>query len=128
MNKTLKYGFGIFGAIIVFILGFITFGLYLMQIEDSYGDYQEIYYKSKDLDIIVNEGTSEFGIIEKDWKQLNVKVNKHRVIDLNAFVFKVNAITKIKVYRPKEEFDNLEQMNWRDLQKLISEKKLELIF
>ncbi len=69
-----------------------------------------------------------FGIIEKDWKQLDVKVNKHRVIDLNAFVYKVSAISKIKVYRPKEELSDLEQMNWIYLQKLISEKKIELIF
>lgn len=72
MSKGLKYGILIFGIVIITIVEFIGFGLYSMKIEDHYGDYQTIYYESKNSDIIVNEETSEFGIVGKNWKRLNI--------------------------------------------------------
>jgi len=64
MKKGLKYGLLFFGVLIITVCGFIGFGLYSMEIEDHYGDLQELYYKSEDGDVIINKTTSEFGIIE----------------------------------------------------------------
>ena len=128
MNKALKYGLLIFGIVIITVVGFIGFGLYSMEIEDHYGDYQEIYYESKDSDLIVNEETSEFGIVGKNWKRINIKTRQKDSTDLYTFASKGSYYSNIKVYRPKTMIERIEQMNFADVQKLISEKKVELIF
>lgn len=112
---------------IIAVVGFIGFGLHTMEIEDHYGDYQEIYYESKDLDIIVNEETSEFGIVGKNWKRLNIKTKEKDSTDLYTFASKASYYSKIKVYRPKIEIKKIKQMKFSDIQKLISNNKIELI-
>ena len=112
---------------IIAVVGFIGFGLYAMKIEDHYGDYQEIYYESKDLDIIVNEETSEFGIIEKNWKRLNIRTKEKDSIDLYTFASEASYYSKIKVYRPKIEIEKIKQMEFSDIQKLVANNKVELI-
>ena len=128
MSKALKYGLLIFGIVIITIIGFIGFGLYSVEIEDHYGDYKEIYYESKDSDLIVNEETSEFGIVGKNWKRINIKTKEKDSTDLYTFASKRSYYSKIKVYRPKTTIERIEQMNIADVQKLISENKVELIF
>lgn len=44
LRKALKYA----------VVELIGFGFHAMEIEDHYGDYQEIYYESKDSDLIVS--------------------------------------------------------------------------
>ncbi|SIS70047.1 hypothetical protein [Belliella pelovolcani] len=65
MNKKLKYGLLILGIANVSIFGFIGFGLYAMEIEDYYGDLQEIFYSAKNGDLILNKTTCDFGRVEK---------------------------------------------------------------
>ena len=113
---------------IIAVVGLIGFGLQAMEIEDHYGDYQEIYYKSKNSDLIVNQETSEFGIVRKNWKRLNIKTKEKDSTDLYTFASKGSYYSNIKVYRPKTAIERIEQMNFTDIQKLISEKKIELIF
>ena len=128
MNKGLKYGLLIFGIVIITVVGFIGFGLYSMEIEDHYGGYQTIYYKSKNSDIIVNEETSELGIVGKNWKRLNVWTKEKDSTDLYTFASKASYYSNIKVYRPKTEIEKIKKMNFSDIQKLIAENKIELIF
>ena len=127
MSKALKYGLLIFGIVIIAVVGFIGFGFHAMEIEGHYGDYQEIYYESKDSDLIVNEETSEFGIVGKNWKRINIKTKEKDSTDLYTFASKGSYYSKIKVYRPKTTIERIEQMNFADVQKLISENKVELI-
>ena len=127
LNKLIKYKLLIFGILIVTIVGFVSFGLYTMQIEDHYGNYQEIYYKSKDGDIIINEESSKIGIIRKNWKRLNVLVIENSSIDLYTFASEVGHYSKIKVFRPKTKIEKIEQMNLIAIRKLITENKAELI-
>lgn len=127
MNKGLKYGLLVFGIVIITVVGFIGFVLYSMEIEDHYGDYQTIYYKSKKLDIIVNEETSEFGIVGKNWKRLNVCTKENDSTDLYTFASKASYNSKIKVYRPKTEIESIKQMDFSDIQELIAKNKFELI-
>ena len=128
LSKALKYGLLISVIVIIAIMGFIGFGLLTMEIEDHYGDYQKIYYESKKSDIIVNEETSEFGIVGKNWKRLNIRTKEKDSTDLYAFASKASYYSNIKVYRPKTTIERIEQINFADVQKLISEKKVELIF
>ena len=128
LSKTLKYGLLISGIAIISVIGLIGFGLYSMEIEDHYGDYQEIYYKSKDADIIINEETSEFGIVGKNWKRINVRTKEKDSTDLYSFASKASYYSKIKIYRAKTEIKQIEQMDLTDIQKLIAEKKVKLIF
>lgn len=127
MNKGLKYGLLIFGIVIIIVVGFIGFGLYSMEIEDHYGDYQTIYYKSKNSDIIVNEETSEFGIVGKNWKRINIWTKEKDSTDLYTFASKASYYSNIKVYRPKTEIEKIKRMNFSDIQKLIAENKIQLI-
>ena len=127
MNKGLKYGLLIFGIAIIAVVGLIGYGLSLMEIEDQYGDYQNIYYKSKDSDILVNEETSEFGIIGKNWKRLNVWTKEKDSTDLYTFASKASYYSNIKVYRPKTEIERIKQMDFNDIQELITNNKFELI-
>ncbi|MEH1009470.1 hypothetical protein VDP25_17155 [Winogradskyella sp. ECml5-4] len=128
MRKTLKYGLLIFGIAIIVIIGLLGFGLRTMEIEDHYGDYQEIYYESKDSDIIINEETSKFGVIGKNWRRINVRTKEKDSTDLYTFVSKASYYSKIKVYRPKANIEKIERKNFTDLQRLIAENKLKLIF
>lgn len=98
-----------------------------MEIEDHYGDYQEIYHKSKDSDIIVNEETLEFGVVGKNWKRLNIRTKEKDSTDLYTFASKASYYSNIKVYRPKTKVKRIEQMNFADIQKLITEQKVKLI-
>ena len=117
----------VLGIAITAVAGVIAYGLSLMEIEDQYGDYQEIFYKSKDSDIIVNEETSQFGIVGKNWKRLNVWTKKMDSTDLYTFASKASYYSKIKVYRPKTKIEKIKQLNFSDIQKLIAENKIELI-
>ncbi len=127
MKKILKYGVITLAVVIITIVGFIGFGLRSMEIEDQYGDYQMIYYKSKDGDIIVNEETSEFGIVSKNWKRLNIRTKENNSIDLYTFVSKVSYYANIKIYRPKTAIEEIAQMDFPDIQNLIEKEKIELI-
>ena len=117
----------IIGITIISVIGLIGYGFSLMDIEDQYGDYQNIYYESKDSDIIVNEETFEFGIVGKNWKRLNVWTKEKDSTDLYTFASKTSYYSKIKVYRPKIKIQGIKQMEFDDIQKLILEKKVKLI-
>ena len=127
MNKVLKYSLLIFGIVIIVLIALITFGLYTMEIEDHYGDYQELFYQAKDADIIINEATSQFGIIDKNWKRLNIWTKEKDTTDVYFFVSKQSNDSNIKIYRPIAELEGLRQMEFDAIKQLITEKKLKLI-
>jgi hypothetical protein len=127
LRKALKYRLLISGIVIIGVFGLIGFGLHAIEIEDHYGDYQEIYYESQNLDIIINEETSEFGIVGKSWKRLNIRTKEKDSTDLYTFASKASYYSKIKVYRPKIEIEKIKQMEFNDIQKLIIENKIKLI-
>ena len=127
MSKVLKYSLLIFGIVIIVLLALITFGLYTMEIEDHYGDYQELFYQAKDADIIINEATSQFGIIDKNWKRLNIWTKEKDTTDVYFFVSKQSNDSNIMIYRPIAELEGLRQMEFDAIKQLITEKKLKLI-
>ena len=52
MNRIWKIIIGISIATIL-VSGLIVYGLYLMSIEDRYGDLQEVYFEAEDYDLII---------------------------------------------------------------------------
>lgn len=67
------------------ITGIIVYGLQLMEVEDRYGDLQNLYWNSKDGDIILNKVNSKIGIVELDKSRIYVKEND-RLIDLEEWL------------------------------------------
>ncbi|RRJ90152.1 hypothetical protein [Flavobacterium macacae] len=127
LNKTLKYGLLIFGIAIIAVIGFVSYGLYLMEIEDHYGDIQNFHFKSKNGDLIINKSTSEFGIVEKTWKRLNIRTNEKDSTDLYFWVYKNGVQTKAEVYRPKDGGIELNGITYSELMKKIDNSELKLI-
>lgn len=69
-------------VLILFVLfGWIVFGLYLMEIEDHYGDLQQVYFDSESGDIIVNKQSQKFGIITKNWKRADIITKENDTLD-----------------------------------------------
>ena len=127
MNKGLKYGLLIFGFAIIVLMVFVAFGRYTMEIEGHYGDYQEVYYVSQDGDIIVNEETSQLGIVGKNWKRLNIWTKEKDSTDLYFFAIRKSHNSTIKIYQPQTEIKGIKQMEFESIKELITEKKIKLI-
>jgi len=127
MRKTLKYGLLISGIIMISLIGFVGFGLYTLEIEDHYGDYQELFYESKNGDIIVNKITSEFGIIEKTWKRINIRTQTKETTDLYFWIYQNGLENKTEVYRPRKGKIEINEITYSDLIRMIDDSKLKLI-
>ena len=97
-----------------------------MEIEDHYGDLQEIFYASKDGDLILNKTTSEFGTIEKNWKRIKVNGTKKETTDLYNWIYQNGVETKSEIYRPTKKL-NLEEISLGQLTDLIKNKDLKYI-
>jgi hypothetical protein len=106
---------------------FIDFGLYAMEVEDHYGDLQELYYDSKTGDVIVNKTTSEFGIIEKNWKRINIRTQKKDSTDLYNWIYKNGTEIKAEIYRPKSRKTELNGITYSELKNMIDNSELKLI-
>lgn len=127
MNKGLKYGLLIFGIVIITVVGFIGFGLYSMEIEDHYGDLKELYYDSQNGDIILNKSTSEFGIIEKNWKRINIRTHKKDSTDLYNWVYQNGIETKAEIYRPIIETENINSLGYSEVVDKINASEMTFI-
>lgn len=129
MNKRLKYGLLVFGLGTILIVGLVSFGLYSMEIEDHYGELEDFFYKSKSGDVIINRTTSEFGIIEKNWKRINVATqgNSNSTTDLYNWI-RLNGVEENnEIYRTKKKKTDLENITYPELVQLIESSKLKLI-
>lgn len=92
----------IYVLIVTFVFfSFIGCGLYLMEIEDHYGDLQEIYFESKSGDLIINKKTKSLGIISKNWKRANIITKQKDTLDLYDFLHE----NKYEVLRGEQYFD-----------------------
>jgi hypothetical protein len=127
MKIGLKYGLLIFGIVIITVVGFIGFGLYSMEIEDHYGDLQELYYESENGDVIINKTTSEFGLIEKNWKRINIRTQKKDSTDLYNWVYQNGTETKSEIYRAKNGETELNGITYSELEKKIDNSDFKLI-
>ncbi|MDC7996382.1 hypothetical protein [Altibacter sp. HG106] len=127
MNKGLKYGLLIFGIVIITVVGFIGFGLYSMEIEDHYGDLQKLYYESENGDIIVNKTTSEFGLIEKNWRRINIRTQKKDSTDLYNWIYQNGSENKTAIYRVKTGEIELNGTTYLEVKKMIKKSELKIV-
>ena len=109
--------------ILVVLSGWIVFGLYLMEIEDHYGDLQEVYFDSKSGDIIVNKQTQKFGIITKSWKRADVITKENDTLDLYELIYVNQKENKYEVFRSEKEL----KINKLSFEKIMELKKKKLI-
>lgn len=109
--------------ILVFtLLSFIGFCLYLMEIEDHYGDLQEVYFESQSGDLIVNKQTKKLGLISKNWKRANIITKQKDTLDLYDFI---NG-NKYEVFRSKQDFD-LNNLTYEKIMESKNQKVIESI-
>ena len=114
-------------AIILFVLfGWIVFGLYLMTIEDHYGDLQQVYFDSKSGDVIVNKQTKKFGIITKNWKRVDVITKESDTLDLYDLIYTTQVENKYEVFRSENEL-KIKDLTFDKIVKLKDEKLIETI-
>lgn len=68
-SKAGKWMFRIL-ILLMMVFLFLAYSLRLVDVEDRYGDLQDIYWKSEDGDIVFNKLNSTSAIIEKDWHRM----------------------------------------------------------
>ncbi|MEK6476342.1 hypothetical protein WJR50_02370 [Catalinimonas sp. 4WD22] len=122
MGKKAKIISLIFGMSLLSVFLFIVMGLYLMEIEDHYGDQQDFYFQSEEGDIFINRDTKAFKKVEKTWKRL-YGIQHSDTTDLWAWLKENN----IEVYRPLDSNFDQYNLSYEELNKLIEEGKLELV-
>ena len=105
-----KYNKRILISVSIFIIGsftFVFYGLYLMDIEDRYGDLQQLYFDSKSGDIIVNNMNGKIGLIEFHRRRIFVNTGKE-TLDVDEWLDPQNKyIFNTDIYRPKYARDYL---------------------
>ena len=109
------------------LIGFIGLGFYTMEIEDQYGDYQELFYKIESNDIIINKSNLNYGVIEKSWKRINIKQKSIDSTDLYLFIKNDHSVGDFEIYRPLNRID-ISNANYSDLENLIKDNRMKLIF
>lgn len=98
-----------------------------MEIEDHYGDLQELYYDSKNGDLILNKTTSDFGIIEKNWKRINIRTQKKDSTDFYNWIYQNGIETKAEIYRLKSGETKLYGITYSELKKMIEKSEVKFI-
>ncbi|MBF4464000.1 hypothetical protein [Flavobacterium sp. LC2016-12] len=108
------------------LLVVIVSGLYSMEIEDHYGDLQQIYFDSKSGDIIVNRQTQKFGVITKNWKRADVITKENDNLDLYELVYINQIENKYEVFRSEKEL-KIKELTFDKIVELKEKKLLETV-
>jgi hypothetical protein len=108
------------------LFGFIVWSLHLMEIEDHYGDLQEIYFKSENGDLILNKETKQFGIITKNWKRANVVTQQNDTLDLYDLIYIKEQENKYELLRSNSEI-NFQELNFKKIMELKKKNSVETI-
>jgi len=122
MNRKVKIGLIIFGLVVAATIFSMTYGFYLMEIEDHYGDNREIFFQSRQGDIAVNRDKRELGTIEKSWKRIYI-IGNSDTVDIWSWLDKDN----IEIYRPRINGLAGKNLKYDDIDNLIDDKKIKLI-
>jgi hypothetical protein len=118
MGKTLKIILTVFGLLVIGLGGLLMFGMYSMAIEDVYGDNQDIFYNSRQGDIVINHEAKELGHIAKTWTTFYV-INDDDTLNINNWWDDKN----IEIYRPVDKDLSLDNLSYEDIDGLKKELK-----
>lgn len=121
MIKKIKITLAILGLLVFGIVAFIVIGLYGMEIEDTYGDNQDIFYNSRQGDIVVNHETKEFGEIHKTWKRFYIIINLD-TIDQRSWWDDKN----IEIYEFDDSKSSAKNFKYDDIERLKTEGIIKL--
>ncbi len=104
------------------LISFVVYGLYLMDIEDRYGDLQQIYFDSKSDDIIINNLNGNTGKIKLKDRRIFVNTG-NQILEIDEWLDPENKfIYNTDIYRPDNPNDymniSIEEFN----QRITSEK------
>ncbi len=108
------------------IFGFIVWGLYLMEIEDHYGDLQETYFDSKNGDLIVNKKTKKFGVIAKNWKRANVITKQNDTLDLYDLIYTNGSECNYEVFRSDTGL-NIQELSFEKIMELKDKNSIQTV-
>lgn len=97
-----------------------------MEIEDHYGDLQEIYFDSENGDLILNKETKKFGVITKNWKRADVVTQQNDTIDLYNLVYIKEKENTYELLRSDLEI-NLQELTFEKIMELKKKNSLETI-
>ena len=115
-------------AVSVLIIGLavsIGFGLYLMEIDDHYGDLQELYFESRSGDLIVDMENAEFGVLTKNWRRINV-ITKGDTSDLFNWVNRKDKPSSVVIFKTYDKDIEFSAMTFEQVDNMI--ERSELIF
>jgi hypothetical protein len=122
MNKTLKIILIVFGLLIIGLGGLIMLGMYSMEIEDTYGDNQDIFHNSRQGDLVINHDTKELGQITKTWTKFYV-IHHADTLNINSWWDDKN----IEIFRPIDKEVSPNKLDYADIDALEGANKIELI-
>ena len=114
-----------FSVLILLVIIFIHFTLKSVDIEDRYGDLQDLYWNSKNNDIALNKKNFKCAIIKKENNRIYVVENSIK-IDIEYWLNHEDIDYDVEIYRPKEK-NGIEKLNSAQLSELIKNKNMELI-
>ena len=110
----------------LYSIGFIAYGFYLMDVEDQYDDYQDVYFDTSTGGIILNLDTDEFGIAVKSWTRMYINSKERDSIDLYTFATKNSYYSKLEVYKTHLNVEHIKHLTISEVKKLVQSKKLKL--
>jgi hypothetical protein len=99
----------------------LAFGMYSMEIEDTYGDNQDIFYNSRQGDMVINHDTKELGQITKTWKRFYV-INHNDTLNINNWW----GDKKIEIFRLIDNSISGNNLSYEEIDRLKRQKKIEL--
>ena len=114
--------------LIVLLISFsiyLYFGLKMLDIEDRYGDLENIYWNSKNDDIALNKKNSECALIRKEKNRVYV-IKNQRKLDIDYWLNPQNADYDVEVYRPKNKIA-LYKLTSEELYSLTKNSETKLI-
>ncbi|RZK10041.1 MAG: hypothetical protein EOO46_11970 [Flavobacterium sp.] len=112
----------------IIVLGFVCFiiyGLHLMEIEDRYGDLQEIYFEGKTGDLIVNNENGNIGKLELENTEILVEDNS-RKFKLIEWLNSNQKVIILEIYRTKNPdlFLNLTPQKFKEKIKVENAERI----
>ena len=122
MTKRTKIGLSLLGLTLLAIAAFVGGGLYAMAIEDHYGDNQNVFFKCRQGDIVVNRDTKEIRTIERNWTRIYAVLNSDTT-DLWLWLHE----DRIAIYRSRIDGLTENGVRYQDIENLAKAGDIELI-
>lgn len=121
MSKTIKIIVAVVGLLTFGAGVILAFGMYSMEIEDTYGDNQDIFYNSRQGYIVINHDTKELGQITKTWKRFYV-INHNDTLNINNWW----DDKKIEIFRLIDKSITGNNLSYVEIDGLKQQNKIEL--